>query len=232
MCNLIMRIIFVRHGHPNYANDCLTKLGHAHAAAAAERLKDEGICEIHSSSCGRAFETAQHTAHLLGLAVTQHDFMREISWGSADGSELFRNGHPWFTADDMVLRGMDLTRTDWRETEPFCRNKVVQCVDQVAEGTDRWLAALGYEREGCLYRVAGENTNRTVALFSHGGSSSAALSHMFNLPFPYLCATMTPNYTAITVVSLSDERGALTMPRFEIVNDSRHIQSIENVISN
>ena len=38
-----MRIIFVRHGHPNYVNDCLTELGHKHAAAAAERLKDEGI---------------------------------------------------------------------------------------------------------------------------------------------------------------------------------------------
>ena len=38
-----MRIIFVRHGHPDYANDCLTPLGRKHAAAAAERLRDEGV---------------------------------------------------------------------------------------------------------------------------------------------------------------------------------------------
>ena len=32
-----MRIIFVRHGHPNYRKDCLTELGHAHAEAAPSR---------------------------------------------------------------------------------------------------------------------------------------------------------------------------------------------------
>ena len=29
-----MRIIFVRHGHPNYRKDCLTELGHLQAKAA------------------------------------------------------------------------------------------------------------------------------------------------------------------------------------------------------
>ncbi len=28
-----MRIIFVRHGHPDYTNDCLTELGHLQAGA-------------------------------------------------------------------------------------------------------------------------------------------------------------------------------------------------------
>ena len=38
-----MKIILVRHGHPDYENDCLTPLGHEQAAKAAMRLKDEGI---------------------------------------------------------------------------------------------------------------------------------------------------------------------------------------------
>jgi glycosyltransferase involved in cell wall biosynthesis len=38
-----MRIVFVRHGHPNYADDCLTELGHEHAEAASLRLLNEGI---------------------------------------------------------------------------------------------------------------------------------------------------------------------------------------------
>lgn len=227
-----MRIVFVRHGHPNYANDCLTELGHVHAEAAAERLMGEGIGEIHASSCGRAVETAQHTASRLGLEIVQHDFIREIGWGSTDGSELLHNGHPWLVAEDLTQKGMDLTRADWRETEPFCRNRVVQCVDHVGEGTDRWLAALGYARDGRLYRVTRSDTDRTVAMFSHAGSSSAALAQMFNLPFPYVCATLAPDFTAITVVTLSDEPGALTMPRFEIANDARHIRRGELVISN
>lgn len=57
-----MRIIFVRHGHPNYVKDCLTDLGHKQAAAAAKRLKEESIQKIYASSCGRAVETAEYTA--------------------------------------------------------------------------------------------------------------------------------------------------------------------------
>ena len=64
-----MRIIFVRHGHPNYEKDCLTELGHRHAEAAALRLRNEGVERIYSSTCGRAFETAQHLGDLIGLPV-------------------------------------------------------------------------------------------------------------------------------------------------------------------
>ena len=35
-----MRIIFVRHGEPDYVRDCLTDTGKEQAAAAAERLAD------------------------------------------------------------------------------------------------------------------------------------------------------------------------------------------------
>lgn len=73
-----MRIIFVRHGYPNYVNDCLTELGHKHAAAAAERLKDEGIEQIFSSTCGRAYETAEYIAKKYNLPIVKCDFMREI----------------------------------------------------------------------------------------------------------------------------------------------------------
>ena len=41
-----MRIIFVRHGEPDYAHDCLTEMGKLQAVAAAERLRNEGIEEI------------------------------------------------------------------------------------------------------------------------------------------------------------------------------------------
>lgn len=228
-----MRIIFVRHGHPNYRNDCLTELGHVQAAAAAERLMSEGITEIHSSSCGRAYETAKHTADKLGLTVTQHDFIREIGWGSVvEGEELFKNGHPWFTVDEMLAQGKEIMNPDWRNTEEFCRNKVVWHVDQVCEGIDKWMSGLGYEREGAYYRVTGENTDRTVAMFSHAGSSSAALSRILNLPFIYMCYTMPPNFTGITVLILSDEKGALTAPKIELLNDAKHIEACEQIISN
>ena len=45
-----MRVFFIRHGHPNYKDDCLTDLGRKQAAAMAERMANESVGEIISSA--------------------------------------------------------------------------------------------------------------------------------------------------------------------------------------
>ena len=228
-----MRIIFVRHGHPNYVDDCLTERGKLHAQAAAARLQYEGIGQIFSSTCGRAHETAEYTANLLGLPIEKCDFMREIRWGFTEESKTASVDDPWGLADAMVRSNESLLCPDWKETEPFCKNVMVGYVNNIAEETDAWLKGLGYQREGLYYRVRKDAgaTERTIAVFGHGGASAAILSHIFNLPYPFVCTTMGPDYTGITVVTLPDEPGALVTPRFEILNDARHIQNLkmENV---
>ncbi|MBQ8613266.1 MAG: histidine phosphatase family protein [Ruminiclostridium sp.] len=219
-----MKIILVRHGHPDYVNDCLTPLGHEQAAKAALRLKNEGIEKIYSSPFGRAYETALHTAELLSQDVTKLEFMREIKWGSSDGEEIYHDGHPWDTSLYAVSLGYSLMDESWTKNKPFCNNIVFSETERVARESDEWLEAIGYKREGDNYRVVGDETNKTIALFSHGGSSSALLSRLLNLPFFYLCRAICPDFTSITVLSLSDEKGTLTTPMIELANDSRHIK--------
>ena len=221
-----MRIIFVRHGHPNYELDCLTPLGHKHGAAVAERLRQEPVEKIYSSTCGRAMETAEHIDRKFGLGVEGLEFMREIKWGSADGSPVYENGHPWLNSDYLVEQGKGLLDKCWRETEQYRNNRVIATGDKLGEALDEWLAELGYTREGEYYRV-GKVRYGTIVLVSHGGASSAALAHLFNLPFPFVCSAICPDYTAVTVVALSDREGALFAPKFEIMNDARHIAEIE-----
>ena len=230
-----MRIIFVRHGHPNYEKDCLTELGRKHAAAVAERLKEEGISEIYSSTCGRAYETAGYVAEKYGLSIVKCEFMREISWGSVDNEPLFLDGHPWGTVDDMVAKGKSILSPTWASEEPFAGNKMVGYVVNIAVALDQWLKTLGYTREGLYYRVAEVNsTNKTIAVFGHGGAGSAIFSHLFNLPYPFVCTTLNQDYTGITIVEFPDTPGALVKPRFEILNDARHIKNlhITNVYDN
>ncbi len=219
-----MKIIFVRHGHPDYVNDCLTELGHKQAQQAAERLKNENIDEIYSSPFGRAYETSLYTAKLFSKDVTKLDFMREIKWGSSDGEEVYKDGHPWDTSLYAISLGYSLMDEGWIKEKPFCNNVVFSEIERVAKESDIWFEKLGYKREGANYRVIGDNTDKTIALFSHGGSSSALFSHMLNLPFFYLCRAICPDFTAITVMSLSDEKGTLTAPMIELANDSRHIK--------
>lgn len=220
-----MRIICVRHGHPDYTHDCLTELGKLHAAAAAERLRGEGIGQIFSSTCGRALETAAYTAEQLQLPVERCDFLREIRWGSADGQPIADDGHPWTTADRLIAAGKPLVDPEWSTSEAFRRNCVTDSVRKIAEASDAWLQQLGYTREGLYYRVTGD-TRRTIAVFGHGGETAALLCHLFNLPFPFTCSAMGPDYTGITIVALPDEKGSLVSPRFELMNDARHIAGL------
>ncbi|MBQ2953810.1 MAG: histidine phosphatase family protein [Clostridia bacterium] len=212
-----MRIIFVRHGHPDYARDCLTALGRQHAAAAAERLAGEGISRIFSSTHGRALETAAFTAARLGLDTERCEFMREISWG--------KNPGPWELVDRRVEKGVPLMDADWERSPDFGANALMlDCVRAKADATDAWLASLGYVREGTFYRVAADaQPECTVAAFGHGGASAAIISRIFDLPFPFVCAACGPDFTGITVVEMPHRPCKLVTPRFEIMNDARHI---------
>ena len=220
-----MRIIFVRHGHPDYKNDCLTELGHTQAEAAAKRLKNEKIDAFFSSSCGRAAQTAEHIAMGHDMEVELLDFMREISWRPKEGEEMYENGHPWRNVEKMVAEHKTLMSPSWGNEEPFCKSTGPINSERVSEEFDKWIAGLGYTREGDYYRV-GKPKYETVLLASHGGSSSAVLGHIFNLPMPFVYYTICPKFTAITIVTLSDTEGELVSPRFEIMNDAEHIKGL------
>ena len=220
-----MRIVFVRHGEPDYAHDCLTERGRIQAQAAAERLREEGIEEIYSSPLGRATETAAFTAEALGLPVRMLDYMRELHWGSMDGTPMPADGHPWDLADMLAAEGRDLTDPAWREHPYFRNNKVTAEADHVARKTDEWLRTLGYERNGAYYRcLRPDGRQATVALFSHGGSSAAAMGHILNLPFPYACALFHIEFTGITIIRLDRNPGRQALPCLELANDGRHIR--------
>ncbi len=219
-----MRIIFVRHGEPDYAQDCLTAQGKIQALAAAERLREEGIEEIYSSPLGRAAETAAATAEALNLPVRTLDYMRELHWGSTDGTPVPSDGHPWDLADLLAGEGYDLTNPCWREHPYFSHNRVTAEADHVAQKTDEWLKTLGYERNGAFYRCTRPDARqKTVALFSHGGSSAAAMGHILNLTFPYACGLFHLEFTGITVIRLDRNPGSQRLPCLELANDGAHI---------
>ncbi len=224
-----MRIIFVRHGQPDYARDCLTGLGRKQAAAVAERLTEEGIDRILSSTRGRAMETAQFTADRLGLPVEGCAFLREIHWGSAiPGQTIPLNGHPWDLADARVAQGLPLMDAAWAAAPDFADNRLVGSVTRREAVSDAWLASLGYEREELYYRVSpGITHGLTLAVFGHGGATSVILGRMFNLPFPLVCQAMGQDFTGITVVELPEKPGELVAPRFQLMNDTRHLRGLE-----
>ena len=219
-----MRIIFIRHGKPDYKTDSLLDIGKVQAEAAAERVKSEGISEIYSSTMGRAVQTAEPLSKLLGLEINKCDFMREINWGNENGEELRFGGHPWLTVPDMIINGEDIDSRTWRDEEPFLKNtRIKKSIDRVITGGEKWLSELGFSREGNLYRVTKENTDKTVAMVSHGGASTALISHMLNIPFLRFVHTFRPYFTSVTIIEMVGKAGELCAPGIKLLSDDRHV---------
>ena len=61
-----MKLLFIRHGDPDYEHDTLTEKGHREAALLAEKLCKIPIDEFYMSPLGRAQDTAAYTLNKLG----------------------------------------------------------------------------------------------------------------------------------------------------------------------
>lgn len=222
-----MRIIFVRHGEPDYEKDCLTETGKKQAAAAAVRLEREGISEIYSSPNGRAAQTAGFTAERLGLPVETLDYMHEISWG---GPGIPEEGHPWTLSDWMISReDFDFYHADWRQHPWFRDNVAVQYQDRLAAEFDALLLRQGYRHEGTRY-LCETDRQKTIAVFSHGGSGACVLAHLLALPFPYVCTVMPYDFTSVIILEFPVRKGEYVHPRIELFNDCAHIRGLSDGI--
>ncbi|MBO2517728.1 MAG: hypothetical protein CW338_10770 [Clostridiales bacterium] len=217
-----MRIIFVRHGEPDYKTDCLTEKGARQAENVSVRLLDEGISRIYASPLGRARQTAQPLADKLDLPVQVLPFMREICWNGPDGKLYDDGGHPWLLGDRMLGEDeLQLTGEEWRHHPYFENNCCVRNYDEICAGIDGLLSEHGFERQGSNYLCKAEN-EETVVLFSHGGSGACALSHLFNLPFPFVCAAMPYDFTSVIILTLPVYTGKHVYPQLTLFNDIAH----------
>ena len=66
----------------------------------------------------------------------------------------------------------------------------------------------------------------SIAIFSHGGSSSAVMSHLTNVSFIHFCGNFQLDFTSISVISLANNVGSLVCPKVEGLNDHKHIFGI------
>ena len=224
-----MRIVLIRHGDPNYELDCLTELGHKQVKVAAQRLLKEGIEEIYCSPLGRARQTAQAFSDASGIKeIKILDFIQEIRFGRE--GELYDNKwNPWLGVNALVREGKDVQSEDWREYPVFKENFATEDADKIAVEADKWLEELGYKREGKYYRnTRKDDTEKTIAIFCHGGSSAAFMARVLNQTFPYMCGVLLRfPHTTISVLKFDNTPGALTLPIIELLNDDRHLKDVK-----
>lgn len=111
---------------------------------------------------------------------------------------------------------------DWRKHPYFARNIVCDCYDTIATAIDAFMTEQGYKHEKRRFLCSKAN-NKTIALFSHGGSGACAISHLMGLPFPYMTSQMPYDFTSVIIVEFPCNEGRYVYPRLALFNDIAHL---------
>ena len=74
-----MRLIFIRHGDPDYAHDSLTDKGKREVELLTKRVSAwKNVSKIYVSSMGRAQETAAPSIKALGVEAVTCEWLQEF----------------------------------------------------------------------------------------------------------------------------------------------------------
>lgn len=237
-----MKLIFIRHGDPDYEIDGLTDKGKVEAQLLAKQIKNFGIDEVYVSPLGRARATADYSLKELNMTATTCDWLREfpaefdaniaddetkrafiteLSKNEATGlynKRIMWDMLPSYYGDHPELFDVN----GWRGADLVKASDMLTKYDDVIKNFDALLSGHGYKRNGLIYKTE-ENSDKTLAFFCHYGITSVLLSHLWNVsPFVPLQFLATAPTSVTEVVTEEREKGIVTFRTIR-VGDTTHL---------
>lgn len=215
-----MRILFIRHGDPDYVHDTLTEKGCKEAALLAN-----AIDSLHPGSCfvsplGRAQATASYSLKALNCSAETLNWLMEFpAEVDLNRAPELRPAYPNARMKDGVYLpriAWDMVPgywtehpeyfdgTKWRDSLVAKSSDLLQVYDSVIRNFDEFLAERGYIREGAHYRVEKES-KETVTFFCHFGVTCVLLSRLWSVSPFVLWHSLALAPTSVTEV-VSEER--------------------------
>ena len=214
-----MKIYLIRHGDPDYENDTLTERGHREAEALVAYLRTEGVHQIVSSPMGRARDTARYAAESLGLEVTVEPWMAELSLRV--DSEVRQSA--WDVPGHMIRNPEYLNDLSTLELIPGMPTERVRAVlEEIRRNSDRFLATLGYVRDGGVYRTV-QRSDRKIAVFAHGGFGLSWLSLLLEIPTPLMWSGFFLHTSSVTQILFDERSDSLATPRCLMISALPHL---------
>lgn len=219
-----MLLYIIRHGHPDYTTDTLTERGWAQAESVGRRIASARIDRIFSSPMGRARQTAEPAARLLGLPVTIEDWTHEI------GDERKTN-YPYndFRSISLVPNyifreggDIELPYSAQLESKVIRESRMDEALEYISNSGDGFLERLGYKNEGGIYRILRPSEER-VALFCHSAFARAWLSVLLHIPVHMMWSDFNYTFTGVTVLEFNNFESGFTSPRCLCYSDMSHL---------
>lgn len=218
-----MKLLFIRHADPDYANNTLTPQGFAEAEALGDYYRDFAFDEAYSSPLNRAKYTAEafmkrHPGKTFGVCDWLAEFDVPICVPYSEQKVI-----PWdflpaeFAKEEAFFTGDGYFSSEWLKSGAVeARYRVA------AEGLDGILARDGYVRKDRNYEVICAN-RRTLLFFCHFGMMSVLLSHLLHIPYVLLAQQFECQPTGVTTVVTEERQKGTAQFRCLRYSDIAHL---------
>lgn len=217
-----MKLIFIRHGDPDYANDTLTEKGKREAKLLSERVKDWNVKDFYCSPLGRAKDTAAYSLEKMGREAKVYEWLKEFYVTVKDPIGGF-DRIPWDFMPSYFIKQKDLYDNDkWLDSDVMKSGNVREEYEKVCNGLDKVLLGYGYERKDGYYKVKEKNED-TIVFFCHLGVSFVMLSHLLNIPPTILWQGFFVAPTSVTEVCTEEREDGIAMFRVKRLGDVNHL---------
>lgn len=217
-----MKLIFIRHGDPNYKDDTLTERGWKEAKALSKRVEKWDVDKFYCSPLGRARDTASVSLDLIGREAETKDWLREFFVRVKDpvsGNDRI----PWDLMPSYWTKIDGLYDKDkWHECDLMTTGEVSAEYKRVCDGIDEILEEYGYVRDGGIYRTEKGN-EKTIVFFCHLGVQFVILSYLFGISAPAIWQNFFVAPTSVTVVATEERQKGEVSFRCKRLGDISHL---------
>ncbi len=218
-----MKLIFIRHGDPDYDRDTLTETGIKEAELLNVRLKNLKMDACYVSPLGRAQKTAELGLKGLGTTPVECDWLREFNAPILRPDKEEKSWVCWdWIPTDWSVRDRFFDKDHWAEEPEMIAGKVREEYDRVCAGLDALLAEHGYVRDGRMYKAVKPN-NDTLVFFCHYGLTCVALSHLINVSPMVLWHGISMAPTSLTTIVTEERRPGAAYFRACGIGDTSHL---------
>lgn len=221
-----MRLIFIRHGDPDYEKDSLTEKGWKEAELLAKRIASWDISDIYCSPLGRAKATASCFLKKSGREAVVCDWLEEFPV-KIFREDLGRMKVPWDLKPSYWTKEEAYYDKDrWTEASLMKTAPVKEAYDDICNGIDQLLSGYGYERQGGYYvrrNPDEDDQEMNIVFFCHLGVMLAIMGHLMGVSPTVLWHGFFVAPTSVTVLGSEEMNKGEAYFRCQVLGDTRHL---------